>query len=180
MPVQIGARSHKFTDPTGLLSDCHRRIEMFLGALAAVADKAGAPPSEETALALETALRYFNQAAPKHTADEEESVFPRLRKISHPDLPSAFSMLDQLEKDHEVASKLHPAVERLGRAYLAAGHLSSSESEQFRAAVKSLQRIYAEHIRIEDHSIFPLAARLLSDDEKSAIAREMAERRNGR
>jgi hypothetical protein len=31
MPVQIGAKTHNFSDPTGLLSDCHRRIEMFLG-----------------------------------------------------------------------------------------------------------------------------------------------------
>ncbi len=30
MPVQIGAQAHNFSDPTGLLSDCHRRIEMFL------------------------------------------------------------------------------------------------------------------------------------------------------
>ena len=37
MPVQIGAKTHNFTDPTGLLSDCHRRVEMFLGTLEAVA-----------------------------------------------------------------------------------------------------------------------------------------------
>ena len=37
MPVQIGAKSHNFTDPTGLLSDCHRRVEMFLGSLVAIA-----------------------------------------------------------------------------------------------------------------------------------------------
>jgi len=31
MPVQIGAVIHNFSDPTGLLSDCHRRIEtMYL------------------------------------------------------------------------------------------------------------------------------------------------------
>ena len=36
MPVQIGAQTHNFTDPTGLLSDCHRRVEMFLGTLVAV------------------------------------------------------------------------------------------------------------------------------------------------
>jgi hypothetical protein len=29
MPVQIGAKAHTFSDPTGLLSDCHRRIEML-------------------------------------------------------------------------------------------------------------------------------------------------------
>ena len=33
MPVQIGAQTHTFSDPTGLLSDCHRRIEMFLRVL---------------------------------------------------------------------------------------------------------------------------------------------------
>jgi len=37
MPVQIGAKTHNFTDPTGLLSDCYRRVEMFLGTLEAVA-----------------------------------------------------------------------------------------------------------------------------------------------
>ena len=33
MPVQIGAPGHNFSDPTGLLSDGHRRIEMFLRVL---------------------------------------------------------------------------------------------------------------------------------------------------
>lgn len=33
MPVQIGAPGYNFSDPTGLLSDCHRRIEMFLRVL---------------------------------------------------------------------------------------------------------------------------------------------------
>jgi hypothetical protein len=42
------------------------------------------PLTEETRAALETALRYFREAAPKHTADEEESRFPRLRQIIFP------------------------------------------------------------------------------------------------
>jgi hypothetical protein len=37
VPVQIGANAHSFTEPTGLLSDCHRRDEMFLGTLEVVA-----------------------------------------------------------------------------------------------------------------------------------------------
>jgi hypothetical protein len=48
MPVQIGAKTHNFTDPTGLLSDCHRRVEMFLGTLEAVADVIDRPATEET------------------------------------------------------------------------------------------------------------------------------------
>ena len=74
--VQIGVKAHNFTDLTGLLSDCRRRVEMFLGMLVSVADVLDKPGTEETNRALESALRYFGQAAPKHTADEEVSLFP--------------------------------------------------------------------------------------------------------
>ncbi|HKU28636.1 MAG TPA: hemerythrin domain-containing protein, partial [Candidatus Sulfotelmatobacter sp.] len=94
MPVQIGVKAHNFNNPTGLLSDCHRRIEMFLGTLVAVAEKIHQPPSQEMVRALEGALRYFSQAAPKHTADEEESLFPRLRQSDYPELKPALSALD--------------------------------------------------------------------------------------
>lgn len=79
MPVQIGATTHSYSEPTGLLSDCHRRIEMFLGSLERVAARVDQPFSSEFRSAPEAALRYFHEAAPKHMADEEESLFPRLR-----------------------------------------------------------------------------------------------------
>src|ERR1035441_7973585 len=99
MPVQIGATAHNFSDPTGLLSDCHRRVEMFLGTLQSVARVIDLAPAEETSRGLESALRYFTQAAPKHTAAEEESLFPRLRQIHDPEIESALSILKQLEDD---------------------------------------------------------------------------------
>jgi len=41
MPIVIGAkRESDFTDPIGMLSDCHRRIEMFLNVLVRVAELA--------------------------------------------------------------------------------------------------------------------------------------------
>jgi hemerythrin-like domain-containing protein len=180
MPVQIGAKTHNFSDPTGLLSDCHRRIEMFLGTLEAVAKLIDRPATEETSRALESALRYFTQAASKHTADEEESLFPRLRQVQHPEVQSAFSQLEQLEDEHRWAAPLHARVARLGAQFLAAGSLSSPEVEEFRKAVASLASMYKEHIRFEDQLVFPLAVRMLSDADKSAIADEMAGRRNVR
>jgi hemerythrin-like domain-containing protein len=177
MPVQIGAKTHSFTDPTGLLSDCHRRIEVFLETLAAAGKVMDEPASEDTARALQTALVYFRQAAPKHTADEEESLFPRLRGREEPELRSAISTLDRLEKDHDAVTPMHAEVERLAERYLETGSLSASDIQRFQAAVARLQEIYREHIRVEDSTVFPLAARLLSDNEKSAIAQEMAARR---
>ena len=177
MPVQIGVQSHSFADPTGLLSDCHRRIEMFLGTLERVASVIDRPLTEETRAALESALRYFREAAPKHTADEEESLFPRLRQIHLPDVQSAIERLSLLEHDHVVAESLHAEVEALGQRYVATGNLEAASVEAFRKAIASLTSIYDQHIHVEDNLVFPLATRLLSPAAKAAIASEMAGRR---
>ncbi len=180
MPVQIGAQSHSFSDPTGLLSDCHRRIEMFLATLERLAVVIDRPPASDTRAALEAALRYFRESAPKHTADEEESLFPRLRQMHLPDIERAIERLEPLEHDHILAGSLHAEVEELGQRYLAAGSLESTGVETFRKAVAALVAIYKEHIKIEDDVVFPLAARFLSSAARASIAAEMADRRKAR
>lgn len=71
---------HGCDEPMELLTDCHRRIELFLELLQqAVREHAGAPFDIPTAEAILNAQWYFAKAAPKHTAVEEESLFPRLR-----------------------------------------------------------------------------------------------------
>ena len=86
MPIAIGARrDHGFDEPLGLLSDCHRRIEHFLRVLIALDARAhGGPLLDTERNDLTAALRYFATAAPRHTADEEDSLFPRLRESSDP------------------------------------------------------------------------------------------------
>ena len=180
MPVQIGAQAHNFSDPTGLLSDCHRRIEMFLRVLEGVASVIDRPMTEETRAALECALRYFREAAPKHTADEEESLFPRLRQMHLPEVETAIERLELLEHDHALAGSLHAVVEELGQRYLATKSLEPTGVEAFRKAIASLVSIYKQHISIEDDLVFPLAARFLSATAKAVIADEMAGRRNVR
>lgn len=180
MPVQIGASAHSFTDPTSLLSDCHRRVEMFLGMLDAVASRIDQPPTDEITRALESALRYFANAAPKHTADEEESLFPRLRQLDDRDLRSALAKIDKLEDEHRWAAPLHFEIEGIGTRYLSTGKLSDMEVATFRSSVAGLIAMYRKHIAVEDDLIFPLAARLLSAKAKAEIAGEMAGRRNVR
>ena len=77
MPVAIGTEESTFANPIGLLSDCHRRIERFLQALLTVTTQVeGGSLDAEHRSAVEAAVQYFRQAAPKHTADEEEDLFP--------------------------------------------------------------------------------------------------------
>lgn len=135
------------------------------------------PLTEETRVALESALRYFREAPPKHTADEEQSLFPRLRQMHSPDVEAAIERLVLLEHDHLLAGSLRAEVENLGQRYLEAGSLESRGVEAFRKATASCISIYKQHISIEDDLVFPLAARLLSSSDKAAIADEMARRR---
>jgi Hemerythrin HHE cation binding domain len=140
MPVRIGAKSHSVSEPTGLLSECHRRIEMFLRSLEGVALAIARPLTEETRPALESALRYFREAAPQHAADEEESLFPRLREMLHADVESALEKLRPLEDEHRWAGALHAALEELGQRCLRTGSLSKTETDAFRKAIASLSR----------------------------------------
>jgi hypothetical protein len=59
MPITIGKKTESdFSNPLGLLSDCHRRIEKFLDVLIKVTSQArGAELNEDQRHALEAALR---------------------------------------------------------------------------------------------------------------------------
>jgi hemerythrin-like domain-containing protein len=150
---------------------------MFLGSLERLGALLERPLDVESHAALEAALRYFREAAPKHSVDEEESLFPRLRDRNHPELEEAIRKLEPLEQDHRRADALHADVDRLGRAFLQRGMLSCEAAQQFRRDIAELIGIYKEHIRIEDEEVFPVAGRVLSAAEKAAIAGEMAARR---
>lgn len=178
MPVQIGSKASDFSDPTGLMSDCHRRIEMFLNALRAVGDWNGRQLAEDERRALDAALRYFREAAPKHNADEEESLFPRLRSVPDPEVQSALVDVVRLEQEHRWAAPLHAEVDRLGQQWLLEGRLAADQARAFQSGVGKLESMYCTHIEFEDRVLFPLAARVLSADQRAKIAHEMARRRN--
>jgi hemerythrin-like domain-containing protein len=179
MPVRIGQRGdHGFDEPLGLLSDCHRRIEQFLRVLATTAavHRGGElPPADRSAL--EGALRYFETAAPRHSADEEESLFPRLRTAADPEAQAALDTLARLESDHAAANRLHAEVHALGTRWLADGRLTAEEARALSGHLAELDRLYRTHIAVEDRELFPAAGRVLSAGDLAEVGREMAARR---
>ncbi len=182
MPIQIGqSPGHDFDEPLGLLSDCHRRIEHFLRVLVVVdAEAAGGPLTPPHRSALEASLRYFSVAAPKHTADEEESLFPRLRDSTDPAAAAAMVLVDRLEHDHDEADDHHAAVALLVQRWLAEDCLPPSEARELRERLAQLQALYQRHIIVEDQELFPAAARVLDRTQLRQIGREMAARRQVR
>jgi hemerythrin-like domain-containing protein len=179
MLVMLGQQpDHGFDSPLGLLSDCHRRIERFLSVLSTIAAvRRGAALDDADRRALEGALRYFDTAAPRHSADEEESLFPRLRATEDAAAQAACATLDRLEADHRIADEHHAAVHAAGGRWLADGTLAQDEVERLLGHIAALERLYREHIAVEDRELFPAAGRLLSPADLEAVGREMAARR---
>jgi hemerythrin-like domain-containing protein len=177
MPIQIGAKPDSgFDDPIGMLQDCHRRIERFLDILCLVAERAHERTlTAEEQSAVMASLQYFRTGGERHTADEEESIFPRLR--AEPASP-ALERIDALESDHHEAAGLHRSVEELNTQWMSAGMLDSEQQQQLLQATRRLKRLYAEHILVEETVVFPHAAAVLQPRDLEAIKAEFIARRN--
>lgn len=169
---------HAFDEPLGLLSDCHRRIERFLRVLLVIAreNQGGVLPADRQ-LMLRQALEYFRTAAPRHTADEEASLFPRLESAAHPEAEQARAIIERLGSDHRKAEAHHAAVDAAGEQWLREGRLDGQSVADLVANLEALDAMYREHIAVEDQQLFPAAGRILQAGELESIGREMADRR---
>jgi len=180
MPITIGQRSEgDFSNPLGFLSACHRRIEQFLQVLIEVTSQArGGALNGDQRNGVEVALRYFREAAPKHTRDEEESLFPRMLASSDKAMRAAIHSLEGLLEDHKLADAAHAEVEAIGSRWLSDGILSSESTDRLLELLYGLRSSYQRHIAIEENAIFPLAGDILGSTELAAIGHEIAERRS--
>jgi len=175
MAVQIGARPDSgFDDPIGMLKDCHRRIESFLGILCVVVKRAqGRGLSDEERDAIKAALQYFRTGGQRHTADEEESLFPRLRKSN----AQSFEEIDRLEDDHHEASDLHGTVEQHYSTWIESGLLGLEATQQLLAQTARLNQLYSDHIQVEETIVFARAVQVLDTHAIAAIGTEFRFRR---
>jgi len=176
MAVQIGARPDcGFDDPIGMLKDCHRRIERFLHLLWVVADRApGRGLTEEETSAVQSAMSYFHLGGKRHTADEEESLFPRLRVAL---ASEACEEVSGLEDDHRRANALHATVDAYYSSWIEAGRLNPEDEQRLQAATVRLKKLYEAHIQIEESIVFPRAAQVLGRQALAAIGDELRARR---
>jgi len=169
--VSSGRRQHNWEFAS------YRRIEQFLSVLVTVADaRRGAELTQPDRQVLTAALHYFRTAA-RHSADEEQSLFPRLRSSSDPQALAAVTALERLEADHRVAEDHHDAVDALAQRWLNEGTLPAGDARLLREHLVALERLYHRHIGIEDQELFPAAGRVLTAADIEAMGREMAARR---
>jgi len=164
------ATAPSFDDPLGMLSACHRRIERQLATLDRLQRHLPEHGCDADARAAARGiLRYFDSAAPNHHADEEASVFPRLRSAAP---GRAEVLIAELEREHRALAanwrRLRPLL--AGIAAGARANLSPKQVAEVRVA-------YEGHIAKEENGLIPLAAQALDAPALAQVGSEMAARR---
>jgi hemerythrin-like domain-containing protein len=158
-----------FDDPLGMLAACHRRIERQLATLARLQRHLPENGCDADARAAARAtLKYFDNAAPNHHADEEQSLFPRLTAAT----PDAIPLVDDLEREHAMIAE-HWRGLRPMLVGIAAGQRATLSPKQ----VANLADAYHAHIAREESDLLPLAEEIFDAATLIVIGEEMAARR---
>ncbi len=169
-----------FSNPFGLLVHCHKKIEGQLEVLERASQLipyADIRLLPEIFAKVEAACAHFAVVGVKHTADEEESLFPRLRQWGGSAGQEALDAMAALESQHRNAEQLHLDLDELVARFPRDGSADSSDLDNFSALTAELTSLYRPHIELEDQLVFPIAQRVLSPSEIQAIGQEMRDRR---
>jgi hemerythrin-like domain-containing protein len=161
-------------DAVSLLLGCHERIRHFTEVGMRLAEAAHAP-AQDRADAARAVLRYYTIALPLHEADENESVYPRLKEALPPgELVLANQrMVDQHADIDATVAELVPMWERIER-----DPQSQAEfRERLRLRTEHLRSLWNVHLALEEEQIVPAMQRYLAPEQLSGIAQEMRDRR---
>jgi len=173
-------RVRRFIEPMNHLYDSHRDIRHFLAVIAdALQQTGGAALTPTQWYDLAVAIIYFETEAVTHTADEEKSVFPRLRASRDTAARVMVHQIAKLKREHREAGRRLRAVNALLRRWLANGALQATDARYLRRHVTAVQAIFTRHFACEDEELFPLARRIFSMHQIREIEQEMVARRTG-
>ena len=164
------ACSRAGADAFDILRRCHTHLGERLDRLERLAVKLRTCVAFDDKLlsGLGDVVTFLDAAIPIHTADEEQTLFPLLRR--HPEFQGEHSTpMDSLELEHHVHED--------ARLALIVGIVRRDRLAAARAA-EELVAAYREHIRLEEEVLFPLAERLITDPATRAwMTDEMQARR---
>jgi hemerythrin-like domain-containing protein len=144
---------------TDALMDEHRVIEQVLGCLEKLADRCDSGEGLDATSALEALdfLRHFADHC--HHGKEEGHLFPLMeaRGFLREGGPTGV-MLHEHEEGRKLVAAMTAAV-------------VADSPREFSRYARAYVGLLREHIRKEDHCLFPMAAQVLSDGDAEALAR---------
>lgn len=164
-----------FDEPLAFLAACHQRVLRAIDTLERLLPHLASRGVDADAMtAAQAVLRYFDEAAPLHHADEESDLFPVLlaRAEQPDDRATAFDLTARLMVEHRGFTRCWSDI-RGPLAEVAAGRTATIDA----AAATGLVDGYRGHVAREDAALPGLVARLLTPDDLARIGAAMARRR---
>lgn len=164
-----------YDQPLEMWRECHERVRRMCALLQRVQVHVATHGADAQARDGATSvLRYFNEAGPRHHADEEENLFPRLlqRLEGTPGVTEVARTLEQLQQEHD-ALESDWAQLRQTLAQIAQGQPAALEP----ALVERYGTAYRRHLELEESVLAPALKSALNDADWSEIGRAMAARR---
>lgn len=131
-------------------------------------------PSFEAEL-IATADDFIRHDLALHVIDEEEDLFPLLRRRCDPE-DAIENVLDRLSADHALDQRLAQVVGSLFARALGE-RASPSALPGGAEALLTLARRQKSHIALENAVVMPLARRRLTADDREALSMRLAARR---
>ena len=179
--IDFRSPSGGFDEPLELWLACHERVQRFCNLLERlrlhVAQHGADAEAMQSAMSIR---RYFNEAAPRHHADEEADLFPRLLRwlaerpatLTPDEDARTRAAIDALMAEHRsnevLWSSLDAALAQIERGV--AAPLDAGQVEAF-------SRTYRQHIDVEEGVVMPVMKRAFSAADWKAIGRAMSQRR---
>lgn len=166
-----------FDEPLEMLKECHGRIEEQLQTLEKLAQHAAARGSDAVAQsAAKAVLRYFDTSGVYHHQDEDEDLFPLLRKraggLGRVEVAAG---IDELEREHTTMdAQWRRLREKLSA--IAAMRESVLDTEE----VTRFAWLYRRHMERETMLVLPFANEVLQEEERAELGARMAARRGAK
>ena len=151
-----------------ILADHHRQ-RALCQALDRLADAAALAPG----LAREV-VDFIESDMPIHVIDEEEDLFPLLRRRATPE-DNVERVLGLLSREHAEDDRLADIIVEGLRRSCAAG--DTELATKLREALRSFAHRQRRHLAVENAIVMPLAEARLTEKDRDGLARRMAARR---
>jgi hemerythrin-like domain-containing protein len=170
----FAAPAPSFDEPLEMLAACHERIEAQLCTLEKLIEHLPAKGCDRTAREAATqVMRYFDTAGIEHHRDEDEDIFPLLRRLAaERDRPEVSAVINGLEEDHSTMDAQWSRL-RVRLQAVAGGRDTRLDPED----VGRFAWLYRRHMEKESALVLPFAREAVSETDRAALGSRMAARR---
>jgi len=178
MPNALIATAPDFSQPIAVLKHCHDRIRKQLATLQNLLEHVPQHGNDDQAQqAAHSVMRYFNQAAPHHHADEEVDLLPMLSlTASGADAILLRQLMPEIMAEHQQMDSLWHAL-NLQLTAIADGATATPASQLSTQDVQQFSAIYSAHMEKEETWIAPMAKRLFNEQQMQQLGAAMQQRR---